>query len=297
VSIVGLDHVQVAAPPGCEADARRFYGAVLDLPELPKPEALAARGGVWFALGSGQALHVGVTEDFAPSRKAHPALAVAEGTLAVLAERLVEAGCDVHWDDAVPGVERFYVEDPWANRLELVEVQRAERLVARKRHDAPVRLVEYDPEWAERYAATAERIRGALGDRVVVLEHVGSTSVPGMAAKPYVDVVLAVPDSTVEADYVPALGAIGLELRAREPHWFEHRYLVSSGKDVQLHVFSAGASEIDRMIRFRDRLRSSPEDFERYLAEKRRLAARRWEYVQDYADAKAVVIGDIMNRA
>jgi GrpB-like predicted nucleotidyltransferase (UPF0157 family) len=96
---------------------------------------------------------------------------------------------------------------------------------------------------------------------------------------------------------VPALEAIGFGLRAREPDWFEHRFLVSDGKTVQVHVFSAGASEVDRMIRFRDRLRSSPEDFERYLAEKRRLAARRWEYVQDYADAKAVVIGDIMNRA
>ena len=297
MSIVGLDHVQVAAPPGCEADARRFYGGVLDLPELPKPEALAARGGVWFALGSGQALHVGVTEDFAPARKAHPALAVAEGTLAVLAERLVEAGCEVRWDGALPGVARLHVDDPWGNRLELVEVQRVDLVAARKRHDAPVRLVDYDPAWADRYAAAAERIRGALGDRVVVLEHVGSTSVPGMPAKPYVDVVLAVPDSAAEGEYVPELEAAGYALRAREPHWFEHRFLASEDRDVQVHVFTVGASEIERMIRFRDRLRSSPEDFDRYLAEKRRLAARRWEYVQDYADAKAVVIGDIMNRA
>lgn len=297
MSIVGLDHVQVAAPPGCEADARRFYGGVLDLPELPKPEALAARGGVWFALGSGQALHVGVTEHFAPASKAHPALAVAAGTLAALAERLVEAGCEVRWDDAVPEVARFFADDPWGNRLELVEVPRVERLVARKRHDAPVRLVEYDPAWAERFAEAAERIRGALGDRVVLLEHVGSTSVPGMAAKPYIDVVLAVPDSTAEADYVPALEAAGFELRAREPHWFEHRFLVSAVKAVQVHVFTAGASEIDRMVRFRDRLRSSPEDFDRYLAEKRRLAARRWEHVQDYADAKSAIVADIMTRA
>jgi GrpB-like predicted nucleotidyltransferase (UPF0157 family) len=297
VSIVGLDHVQVAAPPGCEADARRFYGAILDLPELPKPDALAGRGGVWFALGSGQALHVGVTEDFAPAHKAHPAFAVAAGTLAGLAGRLVEAGCDVRWDEALAGVARFFVDDPWGNRLELVEVQRVERLVARKRHDAPVRLVEYDPSWADRFADAAARIRAALGDRVAVLEHVGSTSVPGMAAKPSIDVVLAVPDSTAEGDYVPALEAAGFELRAREPHWFEHRYLVSAGKAVQVHVFSAGESEIERMIRFRDRLRSSPEDFDRYLAEKRRLAARRWEYVQDYADAKSAVVAEIMTRA
>jgi hypothetical protein len=121
VSIVGLDHVQIAAPPGCEPDARRFYGGALDLPELPKPAALRDRGGVWFALGSGQALHVGVAEDFAAARKAHPALAVAAGTLAALAERLVAAGCEVRWDDAIPDVERFYADDPWGNRLELVE--------------------------------------------------------------------------------------------------------------------------------------------------------------------------------
>jgi GrpB-like predicted nucleotidyltransferase (UPF0157 family) len=297
VSIIGLDHVQVAAPPGCEADARRFFGGVLDLPELPKPEALAGRGGVWFALGSGQALHVGVTDDFTPATRAHPALAVATGTLAALADRLVEAGCDVRWDEAVPEVSRLFADDPWGNRLELVEVARVELLAERRRHDAPVTLVPYDPAWAERFAEAAEHIRGALGDRVAVLEHVGSTSVPGMAAKPYVDVVLAVPDSADEAEYVPALEAVGFALRAREPHWFEHRFLVSAGKAVQVHVFSAGEPEIDRMIRFRDRLRSSPEDFDRYLAEKRRLAARRWEHVQDYADAKSAVVADIMSRA
>jgi GrpB-like predicted nucleotidyltransferase (UPF0157 family) len=297
VSVIGLDHVQVAAPPGCEADARRFYGGVLDLPELPKPEPLAERGGAWFALGSGQALHVGVAEDFAPAARAHPAFAVAAGTLAALAGRLVEAGCEVRWDDAVRGATRFYADDPWGNRLEFVEAHRIERLVARRRHDAPVRLVEYDPAWAERFAEAAARIRAGLGDRVLVLEHVGSTSVPGMAAKPYIDVVLGVPDSSAEDDYVPALEAAGYELRAREPDWFEHRYLVSAGKAVQVHVFTAGEPEIDRMLRFRDRLRSSPEDFDRYLAEKRRLAARRWEYVQDYADAKGGVVADIMTRA
>jgi len=297
VSVVGLDHVQVAAPPGCEADARRFYGGALDLPELPKPAALRDRGGVWFALGSGQALHVGVSEDFAPARKAHPAFAVAGGTLAALAERLVAAGCEVRWDDAIPDVQRFHVDDPWGNRLELVEKPRAELLGPRKRHDAPIALAEYDPAWAERYERAATAIRRALGDRVVVLEHVGSTSVPGMAAKPHVDIVLAVPDSSAEDDYVPALEAAAFVLRVREPDWFEHRFLVTTDRSAQVHVFTAGAGEIDRMIAFRDRLRSSPEDFERYLAEKRRLAARRWEHVQDYADAKAVVVEEIVTRA
>src|SRR3954466_9219707 len=105
-----LDHVQIAAPPGCEADARRFYGGLLGLAELDKPAALAARGGAWFDLGDGRQLHIGVEADFAPARKAHPALRVGAGSLEVFAERLVEAGCEVRWDDALPGVARFYVE-------------------------------------------------------------------------------------------------------------------------------------------------------------------------------------------
>jgi catechol 2,3-dioxygenase-like lactoylglutathione lyase family enzyme len=115
--ITGLDHVQVAAPPGCEAEARGFYGRLLGLPEIEKPAALAARGGVWFACGA-QQLHVGIAADFTPASKAHPALAANE--LPALAERLTLAGAPVHWDDALPGVERFYTEDPWGNRLELV---------------------------------------------------------------------------------------------------------------------------------------------------------------------------------
>jgi predicted enzyme related to lactoylglutathione lyase len=115
--IRGVDHVQLAAPPGSEAEARRFFGGLLGLDELPKPDALAARGGVWFACGR-QQLHIGVTEDFAPAAKAHPAFAVDD--LDVTADRLVEAGVDVHWDAAPPGAERFYASDPWGNRLEFV---------------------------------------------------------------------------------------------------------------------------------------------------------------------------------
>jgi catechol 2,3-dioxygenase-like lactoylglutathione lyase family enzyme len=115
--ITGLDHVQVAAPPGCEAEARAFYGALLGLEEVPKPPALAARGGVWFACGA-QQLHVGVAQDFAPATKAHPALVAVN--LEALAARLVAAGTDVRWDPDLPGVARFYVADPWGNRLELL---------------------------------------------------------------------------------------------------------------------------------------------------------------------------------
>jgi catechol 2,3-dioxygenase-like lactoylglutathione lyase family enzyme len=115
--VLGLDHVQLAGPPGCEADARAFYGELLGLPELEKPPVLAARGGVWFQCGA-QQLHLGVEEPFAPARKAHPALAV--GDLDALAERLAGAGVEVTWDDAIPGVRRFYAADPFGNRLELV---------------------------------------------------------------------------------------------------------------------------------------------------------------------------------
>ena len=118
-NVVGLDHVQVAAPSGCEQDARRFYGELLGLAELDKPPALRARGGVWFALGQ-QQLHVGVEEPFAPARKAHPALLVNGDALDALAARLARAGAKVVWDGEIPEVRRFYSEDPWGNRIELI---------------------------------------------------------------------------------------------------------------------------------------------------------------------------------
>jgi catechol 2,3-dioxygenase-like lactoylglutathione lyase family enzyme len=119
VPLTAIDHVQLAAPPGCEDAARRFFGDVLGLRELRKPPALAARGGVWFAVGAaGQQLHVGVTPDHEPARKAHPAFAASD--LADVAERLTAAGHEVRWDHELPGVKRFYVEDPWGNRLELL---------------------------------------------------------------------------------------------------------------------------------------------------------------------------------
>lgn len=118
-SVVGIDHVQVAAPPRSEDEARRFYGDLVGLAELRKPPVLHARGGVWFACGPHQ-LHVGIDERFSPAVKAHPALAVRPGDLDRLAERLGAAGCRVQWDDALPGTRRFYTEDPWGNRLELV---------------------------------------------------------------------------------------------------------------------------------------------------------------------------------
>ena len=114
--------MQVAAPPGCEDAARRFYGELLGLAELEKPEALRGRGGAWFACGA-QQLHVGVAEGFAPATKAHPALGSAPRTSNALAERLAAAGSPVEWDEAIPGVRRFYTADPWGNRIELIAAQ------------------------------------------------------------------------------------------------------------------------------------------------------------------------------
>jgi catechol 2,3-dioxygenase-like lactoylglutathione lyase family enzyme len=115
VTILGIDHVQVAAPPGCEAAARAFYGGLLGLEELSKPSELAARGGCWFRAGEHE-LHVGVDEKFSPARKAHPGLVVAE--LDALCARLAAAGVEVTWDGAIADARRFYAADPFGNRLE-----------------------------------------------------------------------------------------------------------------------------------------------------------------------------------
>lgn len=118
--VVGIDHVQVAAPAGCEAEARAFYGVLLGLPELPKPAALAERGGCWFACGP-QQLHVGVSDPFTPATKAHPALRLRDpAALTALTERLGAAGHPVRGEAALPGIERAFVDDPFGNRLELV---------------------------------------------------------------------------------------------------------------------------------------------------------------------------------
>jgi len=160
-----------------------------------------------------------------------------------------------------------------------------------------IELVDYDPAWPGLFAREAERIRAALGERAVLLEHTGSTSVPGLAAKPIIDMTLAVPDSSDEESYAPALEAAGYVLRIREPDWHEHRVFKGPDTNVNLHVFSDGCPEIDRMLRFRDWLRTDQADRELYEQTKRKLAAREWTYVQDYADAKTLVVEEIIARA
>lgn len=119
MSILGIDHVQLAAPPGCEDEARRFFGVVLGLGEIEKPPSLAARGGVWFEAGA-QQIHVGVEERFAPASKAHPALLVDSPQLEDMARRLTREGAPVTWDDELAPRRRFYTADPWGNRIEMI---------------------------------------------------------------------------------------------------------------------------------------------------------------------------------
>jgi GrpB-like predicted nucleotidyltransferase (UPF0157 family) len=160
-----------------------------------------------------------------------------------------------------------------------------------------VRLAEYDPEWPRLFDREAARLRTVLGDRIVLLEHVGSTSVPGLAAKPIIDILLEVPDSDDEPAYLPALEAAGYRLVIREPDWEKHRSFKGPDTNINLHVYSPGNGQTPRYLLFRDRLRTCPEEFDRYLAKKRELAAQVWDYIQNYADAKNEVIDEIIDRA
>jgi GrpB-like predicted nucleotidyltransferase (UPF0157 family) len=164
------------------------------------------------------------------------------------------------------------------------------------RLDGRVVLQEYDPRWPEQFAREEKRIREALGERVLRVEHVGSTSVPGLVAKPLIDILLVVDDPGDEPAYVPALEAAGYRLRIREPDWHQHRLLKGPDVDVNLHVFGPGSPEVERMVRFRDHLRADRADRELYAATKRSLAERRWRHVQNYADAKTEVVEAILTR-
>ncbi len=117
--VSGIDHVQLAMPRGREDDARRFYADLLGLPEQPKPPNLAARGSCWFGAAEGVQLHLGVEDGFRPAKKAHPALLVED--LPALVDRLDQAGVEVERDEPLAGYERVYVDDPFGNRIELLE--------------------------------------------------------------------------------------------------------------------------------------------------------------------------------
>jgi GrpB-like predicted nucleotidyltransferase (UPF0157 family) len=171
--------------------------------------------------------------------------------------------------------------------------------VGRPTVDAPIAVIEPDPTWPALYANLAARVRGALGDRVLELEHVGSTSVPGLAAKPVIDIDLTVADSSDEAAYVPALEALGFVLRIREPKWHGHRCLMLDEPRANLHVWSPGSPEAIRHRMFRDWLRDHADDRHRYAAAKRHSADESNSAGEDmmaYNLRKQPVIRDILDR-
>ncbi len=158
-------------------------------------------------------------------------------------------------------------------------------------------VVDYDPQWPAKFQRHAEIIRQALGPKALVIEHVGSTSVPGLAAKPIIDINVLVEDSSQEAAYLPELLAAGYALRVREPDWHEHRMIRTSELDVHIHIFSKNCTELTRQLLFRDRLRTHPADRFRYETLKRRLAKEDWTDMNAYARAKTELVEDVIASA
>jgi GrpB-like predicted nucleotidyltransferase (UPF0157 family) len=189
------------------------------------------------------------------------------------------------------GASAAQVPSPGELRMLAVTIGAPQRL------DGSIGLHPSDREWPRMYADEAARVVSVLGAKVLLLEHVGSTSVPGLPAKPIIDMLLVVADSSDEPDYVPPMEAAAYVLRIREPDWYQHRLFKGPAANINLHVFSAGCVEIERMLRFRDHLRSNASDRELYSRTKRELAARRWKYVQEYADAKTEVVEAIIARS
>ena len=163
--------------------------------------------------------------------------------------------------------------------------------------NSTVTLAEYSDNWPRLFIGEEIRIREILGNRVLLLEHIGSTSVPALAAKPIIDILLVVSDTTDEAAYVADLERNGYKLVIREPDWYEHRCLKGPATNINLHVYPPGSPEIDKYLTFRDHLRKNEADRKLYEDTKRHLAAREWTYIQQYADAKDEVIQQIMKRA
>ncbi len=170
-----------------------------------------------------------------------------------------------------------------------------------KPYAAKVVIEDYNPAWPTWFAADRTLITDAIGDIALSVEHTGSTSVPGLPAKPIIDILLQVSDSADESTYVPRLEAAGLTLRIREPEEMEHRLLYRRGEphDVNLHVYSPvhAAGEIARILAFRDWLRTHDDDRDRYAATKRELSKKDWKFVQNYADAKTAIIEEIIAKA
>ena len=175
--------------------------------------------------------------------------------------------------------------------------ERAREVIIGDLESPAIVVVDYDPAWPGRFRREAAKIRAALGKAALAIEHIGSTSVPGLSAKPIVDILLVVEGSSNEPSYVPALERAGYVLRVRERDFHEHRMLRTAARDVHVHVFSPRSPEIDRYLLLRDHLRCDEEDRAIYARTKRDLATRDWPSMQHYAEAKTEVIEGIIARA
>jgi GrpB-like predicted nucleotidyltransferase (UPF0157 family) len=169
-----------------------------------------------------------------------------------------------------------------------------ERQIIGGREKRTIRVVDHDPAWSEIFGEVRRRVVDALGDRALRVEHIGSTSVPGLAAKPIVDVLVVVADVSDEEAYVPDLVDAGFELRIRESG---HRMMRTPARDVHLHFYPPGVPEIGAYLDLRDRLRRDAGDRELYATTKRELALRDWDSMNHYAEAKSDVIAQILGRA
>jgi GrpB-like predicted nucleotidyltransferase (UPF0157 family) len=168
-----------------------------------------------------------------------------------------------------------------------------DRVLIGGREKSAIVIADYDPRWPQRFEAEAVRIRRALGARALRIEHIGSTAVPGLAAKPIIDILVGVDDPDDASDLRPRLERSGYELRVREPG---HLMFRTPARDVHVHVWRDSDPEVKRHLRFRDRLRSSPADRAAYEHLKRNLARREWSDMNEYADAKSGLIGAILAR-
>ena len=292
----------VVTAPDYEA-ALRFYRDGLGLRQVA---AFPSDGGQVVLLAAGRATveladegHAAYIDDLEVGRRVAGPVRVAFQVAdpAAVTESLAAAGATVVADP---------VRTPWGSLnarldgpggLHLTLFSPDVHLSAPTPLDGPVVLADPDPGWPDTAARMVAGIREALDDRALLVQHVGSTSVLQLPAKPLLDLVLTVADPADEEAYVPALTDAGYALHIREPEWHAHRLLKRGGPDVNLHVFADGSEEVDRMLAFRDHLREDPRDRELYAATKSELASLIWEHVQDYADAKSEVVADIMARA
>lgn len=191
----------------------------------------------------------------------------------------------------------YAVPRGWENGLPDETDKRIEEGIIGGAERRAIVIADYDPGWPRRFDREEAKIRRALGQAALAVEHVGSTAVPGLAAKPIVDILLVVEDSSNEGSYLPELQREGYVLRVREPDFEEHRMVRTPEKDVHVHIFSPGSSEGARLLLMRDHLRHNEADRELYVRTKRELASRDWPSMQHYADAKTGVIQDILARA